>query len=294
MKPHCIYQKKNKEQCRNFALDGKKFCYYHYHVPYLRLRRWIKDNVINVIGVIIGVIGIIGIIPPLYLYCTSPIQLPFEKLKDEKIKYYEGKEIKKAREINNEIIQKIFSDINAEDIIMIGVREGIDYFVIFYDSEYLMGKIAIYRERAEANMEPLKALIPYQVHYARYERIFRDYESAIVIWVSEGSGNFLTIHVIIYSGQEYTDLAKKIGPDFPDATFAFADLDADGWKELIIAHGRKAFKPSKQYFKLNTKNLLYVEIDPNDPLYKELEKKVEEIKDKEKIEDIESFEEGVR
>lgn len=165
---------------------------------------------------------------------------------------------------------------------MIGVREGIDYFVIFYDSEDPMAriKIVIYRERAEANMEPLKAQIPYPVYHARYVRIFRDYESAIVVWDSQGSANFLTIHVLIYSGQEYTDLAKKIGPDFSDATFAFADLDADGRRELIIAHGWKAIKLSNQYFKLNTTNLLYAEIDPNDPLYKELEKKVEEIKDK--------------
>lgn len=272
MSTRCTYQKRNGEQCRNFALHGRIFC--NYHTPNMQLWQWIKRKKEFLISIIIAII--IGIGVPIYYNSKDLLKLPFEKLKGERIKYYDG-------EKDSKLIEKIISSgIEVKDIIKIGVREGIDYFIIYFDPEDtgLGFKMLIYRNRTEANMEPLEVRIPYQVSNARYENIFRDYESAIVVWDSQGSGNFLTIHVLMWTMGEYTDLAKKVEPDLPDATFAFADLDIDGRKELIIAHGRKAIIRATQYFKLSKKHFLYEKVDPNDPLYNKFKESVWDIKDK--------------
>jgi len=95
-------------------------------------------------------------------------------------------------------------------------------------------------------MDPAVSLISFDGYpEARYERIFRGYESAILIWEREGAGGwFLTIQILIWARDDYIVLSEKVDY-FYDANFALGDLDGDGWKELIVKHGCRAIPEFK-------------------------------------------------
>lgn len=58
----------------------------------------------------------------------------------------------------------------------------------------------------------------------------------------------------------YIELTREIEKGISDGQFEFLDLDNDGWKELILASGCKAFQPKTLFLALDADELEYKEV----------------------------------
>lgn len=305
----CCYHKANGEQCRRAALRGHMFCYHH--IPKKRLCRWLWHEkkgllIFGLVGSIASIIGLILTIFPIHKAKDIP-DLIFQRLAEEKIHYHE-EEIKQLSTYD-QIVEVLINDLEENQsvtIYKVGIREGIDSFVRFSAPDkdtpnYAMNKIKIFRDRSEANMEPAIVEVAENVGDAYYLKIFQGYESAIITEDVQGSAGILSLRILIRSGNDYIDLLSGhtylpgrtypttesvtdiLVQEFVDANHTFADLDGDGWKELIIVEGCKGHKteePTIRIFTAKKDNLpLFFEVDPNSPRYEEFVDRLAEIKE---------------
>jgi hypothetical protein len=150
-----------------------------------------------------------------------------------------------------------------------GVRAGLDAFLICLDLDHGSYKAYIAHDRSEANLEPLIITSDFEASSGKYERIFAGQDQALVLWDYQGSGEFLTIHILLWRSGKYADLAQSVD-EKPGAFFAFADLDLDGTKELVIFHDRKAIDKTTELFAFDKTLDTYVKLQPSSLRYRTL------------------------
>jgi hypothetical protein len=92
-------------------------------------------------------------------------------------------------------------------------------------------------------------------------------------------GGFLTVHVMLWDGIQYVDLARDIERDKPCGAYSFADFDNDGLKELVITHCRAAIDPTTEIYRLNERLKVYERVEEDDPFFMRCLEIASQIKD---------------
>lgn len=166
----------------------------------------------------------------------------------------------------------------------LGCKADIECFAQFWNHEAY--SVVVFRSRESAallpvHLEIVKDDLPWDV---RYLSVCEGYEPMLVADVRHGSGNFVTVRVVAWNAEtrRFQDLMTRFGPpaeepEFPDGFFAFADLDGDGCKELIVTHGWKAIDPRTQYFTI--RDGVFARVDPNTELFRDFQVVAEQVKD---------------
>jgi len=146
------------------------------------------------------------------------------------------------------------------------------------DSEAPM-KTMVWKDRTNANLDPFTDTLE-PAGSCRYEALTPDGDSAIVLWDQQGSGGFLVVQVYAWSSGHYRNLTQALDEDLYYAWFTFADLDEDGFKELIITHGKWAYDKEYLFYALRRTDYTYRPVSSKDPRYPLFEATIEVLKDK--------------
>lgn len=115
-----------------------------------------------------------------------------------------------------------------------GVRHGLDYYFLYGVSADDAPALVVGRPQGR---EP-SYVVGDEVNGATYEKLFEGYEAAIVFSEHVGSGGFLyTLGALQWLPQEgrYALITNWVFQEESRASFAFVDLDEDGWKELVVS-----------------------------------------------------------
>jgi hypothetical protein len=165
----------------------------------------------------------------------------------------------------------VSDEVRPDRLLRVGLRVGTDLFVVQRGEHPLQCTLQLFRLRNDAGLKPLSFSFEEPACEARYEKVSRFLEEVIVAADWGGNQQFLSIQVLLWIEDNYINLASDIGNMFARGQFAFADLDEDGNKELIVTQGTDLHvsRPEEfHFFTLDFGQLVYVEVAPTSPRYK--------------------------
>ena len=180
-------------------------------------------------------------------------------------------------------LESVSDSIQAEKLLHVGLRVGTDLFVVERHEHVLLCSLRLFRFRDDAGLKPLAYSIEEPACEARYEKVSRFLEDAVVGAIWGGNQQVLSIQILLWVENDYLDLARGINNVFPRGQFAFADLDEDGNKELVVTQATDLHmsRPEEfHFFVLDLGELTYVQVDPASTRYKEFLAKFDQILDK--------------
>jgi hypothetical protein len=172
--------------------------------------------------------------------------------------------------------------LEGQPIASIVLRPHRDFLAISDDRDHGECLVLLYRLRHETGLQPKQMTVSHNNGCrARYEKLMSNQEEAIVTWAWGGNGVVLALDIFMWDRTDFVPIEVDWNIGTGEAQFAFADLDGDGKRELIVAKANRWENPPQlTIFELtDSKPFIYRPVSEKDSRIKDLLQQVPDVSD---------------